>query len=225
MRICGNRDYVDGISFSKNLIMRLWVHWCLKAMGTMLFTGAFFSVYFYLLKHSFFSITQIPFLFVDRLIGFQPYFLYFYLSLWVYVSLVPALMKTKKELFYYGAYIGLLCIAGIGIYILFPTVIPSIAINWSLYPEFAFLKTVDAGGNAFPSMHVAAAFFSLIWLHRLLKQMRAPRFLIWINLLWCLAIIYSTMAIKQHLFLDVLGGLILGGIFSLLTLKYHARKF
>lgn len=225
MRICGNNDYADGTSFSKNLMMRLWAHWCLKAIGTMFFTGVFFSIYFYLLKNSFFTITQMPFCAVDRCIDFQPYFLNFYLSLWIYVSLIPALMNTKKELLYYGAYVGALCLVGISIYTIFPTIIPQIGIKWSLYPEFSFLKTVDAAGNAFPSMHAATAFFSLFWLHRQLKQMKAPRYLLGINFLWCLAIIYSTMAIKQHVFLDVLGGGILGGIFSLLTLKYHTKKF
>jgi membrane-associated phospholipid phosphatase len=225
MHICGNRDYTDGVSFSKNLMMRMWVHWCLKAVGTILFTVIFFKIYFYLLKNSFFTITLIPLCIVDQCINFQPYFLYVYLSLWIYVSLVPALMSNKKELFYYGIYIALLCFVGIVIYVIFPTIIPQSGINWNLYPEFAFLKTVDSAGNAFPSMHVATALFSFFWLHRMLKQMSAPKFLLWINLLWCLAIIYSTMAIKQHLFLDVFGGLILGGIFSLLTLKYHSRKF
>lgn len=225
MDICGNRDYTDGVSFSKNLIMRIWTHWCLKAIGTMLFTGVFFKIYFYLLKNSFFTITLVPLSVVDHNIHFQPSFLYVYLSLWVYVSLVPAIMNTKKELLYYGTYIGILCLVGISFYLFFPTIIPPSGINLGLYPEFAFLKTVDTAGNAFPSMHAATAFFSLFWLNRQLQQMNAPKYLIILNFTWCFAIIYSTMAIKQHLFLDVLGGILLGGIFSLLTLKYHTRKF
>ncbi|MDP3466044.1 MAG: phosphatase PAP2 family protein [Sulfuricurvum sp.] len=224
MKICGNRDCEDGGSFSKNVITRLWGHWCLKAVGTMTFMAIFFSFYLYILKNPYFLITQMPFTVVDNSIGFQPYFLYFYLSLWVYVSLVPALMKTKKELLYYGAYIGIVCAVGVGFYILFPTSIPQSSINWSHYPEFSMLKTIDTAGNAFPSLHVATAFFSFFWFHRELKQMHAHSPLLWLNGIWCFGIIYSTMAIKQHVFLDVLGGLILGGVFALLTLRYHRIK-
>ncbi|MGZ5208920.1 MAG: phosphatase PAP2 family protein [Sulfuricurvum sp.] len=223
MKMCGNRDCEDGVSFFKNLGIRLWAHWCLKAIGTMLFMALFFSMYLYILKNPYFSITQMPLTVVDNSVGFQPYYLYFYLSLWVYVSLVPALMKTKKELIHYGVYIGILCIVGVGIYILFPTSIPQSGINWSLYPEFSMLKTIDTAGNAFPSLHVATAFFSLFWFDRLLKQMHAHPSLLWLNGIWCFGIVYSTMAIKQHVFLDVAGGLILGGVFALLTLSHHRR--
>lgn len=221
MKMCGNRDCEDGVSFSKNAVMRLWGHWCLKAIGTMTFMALFFSLYLYILKNPYFLITQMPFTVIDTKIGFQPYFLSVYLSLWVYVSLVPALMKTKKELLYYGAYIGSVCAAGILIYLIFPTSIPQIGINWSHYPEFSMLKTVDTAGNAFPSLHVATAFFSFFWFDRELKQMHAHPSLLWLNGIWCLGIIYSTMAIKQHVFFDVVGGLILGGVFALLTLRYH----
>ncbi|MDP1784629.1 MAG: phosphatase PAP2 family protein [Sulfuricurvum sp.] len=225
MKICGNRECEDALSFSKNVVIRLWGHWCLKAIATILFMVIFFSVYLYLLKNSYFSMTQMPLTVVDNRIGFQPYFLYFYLSLWVYVSLVPALMKTKKELIHYGIYIGMVCSVGIGIYILFPTSIPKSGINWSLYPEFSSLKAIDTSGNAFPSLHVATAFFSLFWFDRLLKEMHAHRSLLWLNGIWCFGIVYSTMAIKQHVFLDVVGGLILGGVFALLTLHYHRIRF
>lgn len=161
----------------------------------------------------------------DGWIGFEPASLYFYLSLWLYVSLVPALMKSRGELIRYGIYIGLLCMAGIAIYIVFPTTIPPNTIEWSKYPEFGMLKSIDTAGNAFPSLHVATAFFSALWLDRDLRQMNAHRSILWINGMWCLGIVYSTMAVKQHVFLDVIGGLLLGGIFALMSLRYHRSHF
>lgn len=225
MRLCINHDYLDGASFSSNLLRRLLAHWCLKAVGVMFFTGIFFVIYFYLLKNLFFSTTQMPLTYLDRLIGFQPYFLYFYFSLWVYVSLVPSLLKTKRELFYYGGYVGAMCFMGILIYVIFPTTIPDIAVDWARYPEFIFLKSVDASGNAFPSMHVASAFFSFFWLMQLLKQMNASKLFLCINGVWCLGIIYSTMAIKQHVFLDALGGVLLGGFFAYVTIRDYRKRF
>lgn len=224
MNIFGNKDYTDGASFLKNFIMRMWVHWWLKAIGTMVFMGIFFSVYFYLLKNPFFEITSMPYTTVDTMVLFTPSFIYLYFSLWVYVSLVPATMESKTELFRYGFYIGILCATGLGIYIIFPTILSPIDINWNLYPSFTFLKTTDMPGNAFPSLHVATAFFTLFWLDRQLKKMGAPMILLALNLFWCAGIIYSTMAIKQHVFYDVLGGMVLGGFFAFLTLKLHAKR-
>lgn len=224
MNFCGNKDHTDGDSFLKNVIIRMWTHWCIKALGTMTFVGIFFAAYFYLLKNPFFDIMAMPYTTADEMVEFSPSFLYIYFSLWVYVSLVPALMASMGELVRYGYYIGALCVVGLGMYIVFPTMVPPIEINWSLYPDFIFLKTIDMSGNAFPSMHVATAFFTLFLLDRQLKQMGAPRIVLGINFLWCMGIIYSTMAIKQHVFYDVLGGIVLGGFFAFLTLKYEVKS-
>lgn len=189
------------------------------------FMALFFSAYLYLLKNPYFSVTYMPLTSIDEWIGFQPQYLYFYLSLWVYVSLAPALMKTRNELFHYGLYIGIVCLIGIAIYIVFPTTIPQIAIEWSRYPDFQTLKSVDTAGNAFPSLHVATAFFTVFWLDYHLQQMNAHPSIRWFNGIWCLGIVYSTMAIKQHVFFDVAGGLMLGGVLAIATLRYHRRRF
>jgi membrane-associated phospholipid phosphatase len=225
MDIFGHKDYIDGDSFVKNLLMRLWTYWLLKAVGAMIFIGIFFSIYFYLLKHPFFTIIQIPVNILDKKVGFVPEFIYFYLSLWVYISLVPTLIKSKSELIRYGFYIGALCFVGITFYAILPTAVPPCDIDWSCYPDFTFLKSVDMAGNAFPSMHVATAFFSGIWFHMELKDMKAPSFVLGINAIWCLGIIYSTMATKQHVFYDVIGGIVLGGLFAFLTLRDYTKRF
>jgi membrane-associated phospholipid phosphatase len=225
MKFCGNYDCKDGVSFSRNVAVRLWTHWCLKAIGTMLFMAIFFTMYLYLLKNPYFTIIQMPFTLVDNWVGFQPNYLYFYLSLWVYVSLVPALMKNQKELIYYGVYIGTLCMIGVGVYTLFPTAVPQYTIDLQQYPQFSMLKTIDTAGNAFPSLHVATAFFSAFWFDYHLKQMNGNTGVRVMSALWCLGIIYSTMAIKQHLFLDVVGGLVLGGTLAVASLRYHKANF
>ncbi|MDO9305973.1 MAG: phosphatase PAP2 family protein [Sulfuricurvum sp.] len=226
MNICGTIDYKeDGPSFIKNLALRLWSHWCLKAVGTMSFIALFFALYFYLLTHHFYPVTQIPLVSVDKWISFNDFYLYFYLSLWVYVSLPPALIKSKKELFYYGMYVGVVSIIGILFYLFFPTVIPQNSNDWAASSNMELLKSVDMGGNAFPSLHVATAFFSFFWLHLQLKQMRGRKIIMGLNALWCLGIVYSTMAIKQHVFLDVLGGLLLGGAAAFFTLRHHKKAF
>ena len=82
--------------------------------------------------------------------------------------------------------------------------------DWSQYPAFAFLRSVDASGNVCPSLHVAFAVFTAIWLDRLLRQMGAGCGVRAFNWLWCLGILYSTIAIRQHVVLDVLAGTVFG---------------
>ena len=88
------------------------------------------------------------------------------------------------------------------------------------HPGFALLQGVDAAGNACPSLHVATALFSAAWVQRLLRGIHAPAWLSWGNGIWLVLIVYSTMAIKQHVALDVLAGLLLGGAFGWASLRW-----
>ncbi len=195
-------------------------HVLLKAFGTMIFIGIFFGAYFYLLKFPTFAITHMPFTALDRLIAFQPLALPVYLSLWVYVSLPPVLMGTRPELYGYTLAMAITCLAGLLIFFFWPTAVPPIDIDWAQYPGVDFLKNVDAGGNACPSLHVATAVFSGRWLHYLLRRIQAPIWLLLINWLWCIGIVYSTLATRQHVIVDVVGGLILGGLVAMLSLRH-----
>ena len=82
-----------------------------------------------------------------------------------------------------------------------------------------FLKNVDASGNACPSLHVATAVFSGIWLHNLLRRFCAPLWPRIFNWVWCVGIVYSAMATRQHAAVDVLAGLVLGVLAAYLSLR------
>jgi membrane-associated phospholipid phosphatase len=197
--------------------------WLAKLTGTILSMPVFFVVYFWLLKHPLFPITTIPRTAIDRLIGFCPEALPFYVSLWLYVVLPPAFLKNRRELASYGlAVVGLSVIAFV-FFLFWPTVLPKFEMDWSQHPTFAFLKTVDASGNACPSLHVAFAVFTAIWLRRLLREMGAGRLVRALNWLWCLGILYSTIAIRQHVAIDVLAGAVLGVIVAALHLRILYR--
>jgi membrane-associated phospholipid phosphatase len=74
-----------------------------------------------------------------------------------------------------------------------------------------FLKTVDLGGNACPSLHAAFAVFSAICIRRLFRSLGMPGYAETLNWIWCAAILYSTLATKQHVLLDLVAGSLLGG--------------
>jgi membrane-associated phospholipid phosphatase len=196
-------------------------HIVLKCTGTILFIGLFFGAYFYLLKTPAYPTTVMPITLLDRLIGFQPLALPVYFSLWVYVSLPPALLATRRELFGYGKAIATTCCAGLIVFYFWPTAVPAATIDWAQYPDVHFLKSIDAAGNACPSLHVATAVFSGIWLHHLLRRFGTSAWLLAFNWLWCIGIVYSTLATRQHVAIDVLAGLVLGMLAATLSLRYR----
>jgi membrane-associated phospholipid phosphatase len=197
---------------------RLCTLWVAKVTGTILSMPMFFIVYFWLLNHPLFPITTIPLTAVDRMIGFWPEALPFYVSLWLYVVLPPAFLKNRRELGSYGLAVIGLSVIGFGIFLFWPTASPKFEMNWSQHPTFAFLKTVDASGNACPSLHVAFAVFTAIWCRHLLREMGAGCLVRALNWLWCLGILYSTIALRQHVALDVLAGAALGAAVAALHL-------
>jgi membrane-associated phospholipid phosphatase len=197
---------------------RIANRWVIKMAGTAAIMTAFFFVYFYLLNHSRFPVTTVPRIFVDRMIAFRPGALPLYISLWVYVPLAPALFRFPGEMRAYTAAVFALSAIGFGIFILWPTTIPKPDFDPALVPSLSFLKAVDASGNAFPSLHVAFSVFTVLLFDRLLREMRSGLLLRALNVLWCIGIVYSTIAIRQHVALDALAGMILGGLGGLILL-------
>jgi membrane-associated phospholipid phosphatase len=114
----------------------------------------------------------------------------------------------------------LLAAVGFGIFLFWPTAVPAPDIDWTRYPYIAFLKSVDAAGNACPSLHVAYAVLTAIWLDRLLRGLQTPRLIHLLNWAWCLVIAYSTLATKQHVALDLAAGTLLGAAMAAIHLYF-----
>ncbi|WP_398497141.1 phosphatase PAP2 family protein [Variovorax sp.] len=193
----------------------------LKAVGTTVFTWLFFIGYFHLLRNPAFPVTVMPLTALDALVPFQPHFLGAYLSLWLYVGVAPGLQPNFRELLVYGLWVGGLCLTGLGLFYLWPTQIPPLAIDVSGYPGFEMLQGVDAAGNACPSMHVAVAIFTAVRLEHVLREARTPLWPRLLNWLWFAAIAWSTLAVKQHVALDALAGALLGLAFALPSLRWR----
>ncbi len=191
----------------------IFAHFWLKCFGTMGFTSLFFVAYLYLLKHPAYPVTIIPETALDRIIGVEPFMLPFYLSLWLYVSLPPILMTTRQAIFEYGKWIGGLCLVALTIFYFWPTAIPPAHVDWARYPGMAFLKGIDAAGNACPSLHVATAVFSWSWMDQRFPELALGRSIRIFSACWCAAIVYSTMATKQHMAIDVAAGIGLALVF------------
>jgi hypothetical protein len=193
-------------SLAARLRVAILTHFWFKALGTTAFTTLFFVAYIHLLKNPAGPVTIVPRTWLDSVIGFHPLALIPYLSLWIYVSLPPVFLLRRSDLIAYGLRIGLMCLAGLSIFYFWPTAVPPMDVDWARYPGMAFLKGVDAAGNACPSLHVATAVFSAIWLHVFMGRLGCPSWTRVASMVWCLAIIWSTIATFQHVALDALAG-------------------
>lgn len=200
---------------------RRWVAlWPLKAAGTTAFIWLFFEVYFYVLHHPGGPTRTMPLTPLDGLVGPSVLGFPIYASLWVYVSLAPALLGSFRALLRYGVWVSLLCLVCLALFWAFPTQVPPAAArDWAAYPGMALLKGIDSAGNACPSLHVASAVFTAVWLQRLLIAVHAPPVWRVVNAVACLAIAWSTLATQQHVVLDVAAGAAIGALCAWLSLR------
>ncbi len=209
----------DHRGWRSDLASRMRTLAVLKLAGVTAFVWLFFIGYFYLLRNPSGPVTVMPLTALDRLIPFQPYALVAYVSLWVYVGIAPGLLRNWRELVVYGLWATALCGFGLALFYVWPTAVPANAMNATI----GVLQGVDAAGNACPSLHVATAMFSMIWVEHLLRVTRSPLPLRLLNTAWFVAIAYSTLAITQHVVLDVVGGVLLGLAFAWLSLRGPRR--
>jgi membrane-associated phospholipid phosphatase len=192
----------------------------LKFFGVSAFMWLFFVGYFYTLRHPASAVVTMPLTPIDTMLPFQPGWLPAYLSLWLYVGIAPGLLLTFRELVIYGLWAAAMCCVGLGIFYLWPSAVPPLTIDVSGYAGFAMLQGVDAPGNACPSMHVAAAMFTVLWVDRLLREVGTPALLRVANVVWFVAISYSTLAIRQHVLLDAVAGAALGAVFAAAAMRF-----
>jgi membrane-associated phospholipid phosphatase len=194
---------------------RLKAHWRFKLMaGTIIFIS-FFVGYFLLLNVHVFPVREMPVTSLDRLIAFQPDALLLYLSLYLYVPLAPWLLDNKRDLDACCLALSGLGLVGLVIFLFWPTAIPR--------PDSAAYRpliSIDKPGNACPSLHAAFAVFSAICIDRLARHLGDRGLVRSLSWLWCLGILYATLATKQHVAVDLVAGTVLGSAWAGLYLRF-----
>jgi len=200
--------------------------WWIKAGGITVGMTGFFALYFQVLHHPGYVVTEMPLTALDHWFAFSPLWLVPYVSLWVFGVLPPILLTEPRELWSYAAASAALSGSGLLIFYFWPTTLPSMEIDWDRHPSVQFLKAVDASGNACPSLHVGFAVFTAVWLEKLGRRFRVGGGVRWLLQGWGLAIIVSTLGIKQHVVLDVIAGMLLAGVVAVAQLGWPggARK-
>jgi hypothetical protein len=191
--------------FGRRVKAQFW----LKSFGVPCFMALFFLGYIQILNHAFFTVTVMPLTAIDRLIPYQSSAWLLYVSLWAYVQLPLCLIDSRRELVRYGFTATGISLVGFGLFIFWPTAVPVAAVGVA-DSLFAGIRSIDTTGNSCPSLHVAFSVFTAIWIERFLRNAGSSVVFRCLNAGWCLGIVYSTLATKQHVMLDACAGAVLG---------------
>jgi len=194
---------------------RLKAHWRFKLMAGAIIIIAFFTGYFLLLNFHIFPVREMPVTALDRLIAFRPGVLLLYLSLYLYIPITPWLLDNRRDLNACCLALGGLALAGLVIFFFWPTAIPR--------PDIAGYRPViaiDKPRNVCPSLHAAFAVFSAICADRLARHLGDRGLARSLSWLWCIGILYATLATKQHVVVDLVAGTVLGAAWAGLYLRF-----
>lgn len=146
----------------------------------------------------------------EKAIPFLPWTTVIYLSTFLQVALVIILF-TKRD--FIRGWVGLMALILVHslIFFLIPTAYPRpefLPANTSGASAFLynFLIAIDTPKNSFPSLHIAAAIFGslVMWRKNIFTGI--------IFSFWTIFIIISTLTLKQHYFLDILGGAVTASV-------------
>jgi hypothetical protein len=149
---------------------------------------------------------------LDGAIAFDPHWIAAYLSLALLVPLAPLLAADRDALARYARGLAVLCLACFAVFLLFPVAGPRPLAAEGDHALYRWLVGVDRPTNSLPSLHAGLTVYSLLFAARALRgafPAGVRRALFAAGALWGAAILYSTLATKQHWALDLPPGVLL----------------
>ncbi len=153
----------------------------------------------------------IPEIWLDRVIGFDPAWTPLYLSVCALVPLSVLLANRDAQPKAFARGLAALCgVCFVG-FVFVPAVgpRPSAEIIAGLEGAYPWLVSVDGARNAFPSLHAGLTVFCMSFALRVTQAPFGLRALGWC---WAAAVLYATLATKQHFALDVMVGGAVGAL-------------
>jgi membrane-associated phospholipid phosphatase len=172
-----------------------------------------------LVRHG--RILHSPELGLDRMMAVQPAWAAIYLSLYVFVIILPMLVLRDRELFRRAmrGYLSVMLTA-YAVFLLYPTVAPHTdAVEGTGFAVWLLrlIYSLDAPYNCFPSLHVAYSFVAALACYRVHRQVGIAA------VAWAALIGVSTIYTKQHYVVDVLAGAAMGIAAYVLLVRGYPR--
>lgn len=154
---------------------------------------------------------KIPLTWFDRIIPFQPRWIWAYLSLYLLNPIGPLFTRSRQDLLRYARGILFLFACGFVCFVFFPVAGPR-PLSADSYWLYLRLIEIDRPYNSFPSLHAGCAVYAVLFAgyasadttRRILRAC-----LLSLGWIWVALILYSTVATRQHFFLDLPPGILL----------------
>ena len=195
----------------------LIAEWKIKALGGGIVTAMFWFGYFFIGQTHTFPVFQMPITAIDRLIPFQPAAAFFYLSQFFTMPLVLWLMVSRRQIMSCCFGLALLIGVSFAVFFIWPTSITRPDTILGQHPLYDLIASHDLPRNACPSLHAGFGLFIAGYSCEVFRGWHFRRLLVGAVWLWTGAVLISTLLVKQHVFLDLLAGGILGATSWLLT--------
>ncbi len=168
---------------------------------------------------------RVPLTWFDRVIPFQPRWVWVYLSLYLLNPIGPLFARSREDLLRYARGILFFFVCGFVCFVVFPVPGPRplAADAFWLYQR---LILIDRPCNSFPSLHAACAVYAVLFAAYASSDTsrphlrRSPLSLAW---LWVGLILYSTIATRQHFAIDLPAGMFLGWLAQWLFVSRNSR--
>ncbi len=201
----------------------LAVQWRTKLFLAGILTSLFWAGYFSLQHFPVFPETMMAPTKVDRWIPFLPDATPIYLSQFLTMPLILGLTTSRRRLI--SSCLGLVLIMAVAFVFFFfrPTFVSRPTIPPGSYPLLEMLWSIDRPRNACPSLHAAFVIFLAGQAVSVFREFQCSR--CWILAAWIsgVAVLVSTLLIKQHVLLDLVAGSVLG-IGGLLAASFALRR-
>lgn len=178
--------------------------------------------YFQINAHSFSRADHSGWLSVglDQIIPFQPSWVFVYVLFYAYLFLPLfffAPQRTKQQ-FIWGYFF--VCLVSHTIHLVMPVALPRPTLEVTGFTSWLLngIYNLDHPANTFPSIHVANTTLVTLFYSRHVASNRAVTATLWII---TFLIAYSTVATRQHFFVDSIAGMVLAFVTYHLVLRWR----
>lgn len=146
---------------------------------------------------------------IDHAIPLVPFFIIFYMAGYFFAFVYAFKEKSESRFQLAMSFYFLLLTCSFLIFKFFPVEMQkTYAAGEDLFSYLTYSQQrLDTSYNNFPSLHVSINLFTFLLLKNLLTQK-----LKFVAGIFTFCIVISTLLVKQHLFIDVVGGLMMGGL-------------
>ena len=205
------------------IFSRLTAEWKTKLLMGGILTCAFWIGYFLLQRYPVFPVRVMPVLIIDRLVPFVPGAAPIYVSQFATMSVLAWLTPSKDDLYRFCRGIGLISGVGFLVFFFFPTSIvrPGFVPGHDFF--YDLVVRFDGTINACPSLHAAFGVFLVAYAPLAFRGLKFKTFFVGVVWACTASVLASTLLTRQHVFLDVIAGGVLGAAAWLILPKSGKR--